>query len=170
MPRINLGRVKGNGIKTIIEYFGLSQSSTVEPINWTTICPHMTSQDKYLWSYYVIQWDDNKEDTTVDKRIIGIYGDHGTVWNYGTALTGQSKNPTVFSNSGIEYAVLGDAYVNIDTWDVYECVMSGNAETATWRYLNSIKGETGNNGISGIEYNDSEPTTLINGMTWIGTA
>ncbi len=37
MPRINLGHVKGNGIKTIIEYFGLSQSSTVEPINWTTI-------------------------------------------------------------------------------------------------------------------------------------
>ena len=168
MARINLGHVKGTGIKSIIEYFGLSQSYSVEPVNWTNICPIMTSKDKYLWSYYVIQWDDNTEDTTINKRIIGIYGDHGTVWNYGTAITGQSKNPTVFEDSDINFAVLGDAYVNTDTWDVYECVTGGEPDTATWRYLNNIKGATGNNGISGIEYQDSEPETVITGMTWIG--
>lgn len=168
MARINLGHVKGTGIKTIVEYFGLSQNKDTQPTNWQTICPLMTNKDKYLWSYLVIEWDDRSQEATTERKIIGIYGDHGTVWNYGTAITGQSTNPTVFQNSGIAFAVLGDAYVNTDTWDVYECVTGGDSETATWRYLNNIKGETGDDGISGIEYQDFEPERVIAGMTWIG--
>lgn len=168
MARINLGHVKGTGIKSIIEYFGLSQNKATEPTSWQTTCPLMTNTDKYLWSYLVIEWDDRTTKAETEKKIIGIYGDHGTVWNYGNALTGESTNPTVFQNSGIDYAVLGDAYVNITTWNVYECVTGGDANTATWRYLNNIKGKTGDNGISGIEYMDSEPANVIAGMTWIG--
>lgn len=168
MARINLGHVKGTGISEVIEYFGLSQSNIIEPTTWQTTCPLMTSKDKYLWSYIVIKWDDNSEDDTLSKKVIGTYGDHGTIWYYGTAITGQSTNPTVFADSNIEFAVIGDAYVNTNTWDVYECVAGGNANTATWRYLNNIKGEKGDNGISGIEYLESEPTDIIEGMTWIG--
>ncbi|MCM1253708.1 MAG: hypothetical protein NC321_12880 [Clostridium sp.] len=169
MARINLGHVKGTGIKAVIEYFGLSKSNTTEPTNWQTTCPLMTDKDKYLWSYSIIQFDDNKtDDIQTNKRVIGTYGDHGTLWSYGTSITGSSKNPTVFPDSGISYAVLGDAYVNIETWDVYECVTGGDANTATWRYLNNIKGETGDNGISGIEYYENEPTSIMSGMTWIG--
>lgn len=168
MARINLGHVKGTGISEIVEYFGLSQSNVIEPTTWNTTCPLMTAKDKYLWSYLVIKWDNNTEDTALNKKVIGIYGDHGTVWYYGTAITGISQNPTVFVNSGVNFAVSGDAYVNINTWNVYECIAGGNANTATWKYLNNIKGETGENGISGIEYSDEEPTTLVDGMTWIG--
>ncbi len=168
MARINLGHVKGTGIESITEYFGLSESNIVQPTTWSTTCPSMSSVNKYLWSYLVISWDDNSEDVELGKKIIGVYGDHGTVWNYGTAITGTSINPTVFANSGISFAVSSDAYVNTETWNVYECVTGGDANIATWRYLNNIKGETGDNGISGIEYLESEPTTVMSGMTWIG--
>lgn len=168
MARINLGHVKGTGIGSITEYYGLSENNTIQPSTWSTTCPLMTSVNKYLWSYLVISWDDNSEDVELGKKIIGVYGDHGTVWNYGTTITGTSTNPTVFTNSGINFAVSGDAYVNTDNWNVYECVTGGDSNTATWRYLNNIKGATGDNGISGIAYSNDEPTTLIDGMTWIG--
>lgn len=70
----------------------------------------------------------------------------------GTAITGTSTTDTVFSNSGIEYAYVGDIYINNsndrykliqagenafmvkEDYSMYECTNSGDASNATWVY------------------------------------
>lgn len=66
---------------------------------------------------------------------------------YGTPETG-----TVFENSGIEYAYVGDMYLNTDTGCLYKCVEEGNSSTAKWVYTGSISGG------DEIAIQDTEPT------------
>lgn len=71
---------------------------------------------------------------------------HTTEWYSGTAITGTSTEGTVFSNSGIDWAVKGDKYLNTDTNNLYECTYSGSATVAKWAYQMNIKGDTGDDG------------------------
>ena len=72
----------------------------------------------------------------------------GAQWYSGTAITGTSVTPTIFANSGIAYAVEGDMYLNTSTNNTYRCALSGDASTAKWVYINNIKGQSGQNGVS----------------------
>lgn len=72
----------------------------------------------------------------------------GAQWYSGTAITDTSVTPTVFANSGITYAVEGDMYLNTSTNNTYRCTLGGNASTAKWVYINNIKGQSGQNGVS----------------------
>lgn len=92
----------------------------------------------------------------------------GAQWYSGTAITGTSTEPTVFSNSGIDFAVEGDMYLNTNTQNTYRCERSGDAFTATWVYVNNIKGENGV-GISYIvtQYCLSNNNTLPHDGNWV---
>jgi len=70
----------------------------------------------------------------------GLISIGGSKWYTGTAITGVSTTPTVFSDTNIEYANVGDMYLNTDTQHTYECVVGGAAATATWKYSGSIFG------------------------------
>lgn len=73
----------------------------------------------------------------------GSPGDDGNRWYNGTAISGKSVNPTVFSGSGITDANANDMYMNTSEGAVYYCVMGGDASTATWSYLFTLSGGGG---------------------------
>lgn len=96
---------------------------------------------------------DNKVFTkkfTYGLALDGEDGKDGGRWYSGTSITGTSTTATVFSGSGISSAVVGDMYLNINTYNTYRCTLGGDASTAKWVYVNNIKGDTGK-GISSIQ-------------------
>ena len=73
-------------------------------------------------------------------------------WYTGTAITGTSTTATIFSDSGITAAKVGDMYLNTSTQNTYRCTTAGNAATAKWVYVSNIKGATGGAGSSAQWY------------------
>lgn len=90
-------------------------------------------------------------------------GENGNRWFRGTAVSGKSVNPTVFSNSGIPNARQNDLYLNPnDDGDatVYYCVTGGAPEVATWSFYFAIAGGGG----SGVQYlTDLSDVNIVQG-------
>lgn len=76
----------------------------------------------------------------------GQDGKDGGRWYSGTNITGTSTTATVFSDSGISSAVIGDMYLNTSTYNTYRCTVAGSASVAKWVYVNNIKGQIGDTG------------------------
>ncbi len=72
----------------------------------------------------------------------------GVVWHYGTVITGNSTEPTVYE-TGIELALINDRYINTETGNVFICTEGGNESTAKWKYVQSLKGPAGPRGEKG---------------------
>ena len=83
---ITLVRVEdGKGINTITNYYLASDSSsdvTTSTSGWTTTIQDMTSTNKYLWNYEVIEYTDGTNITTTP-TIIGVHGTDGINGNDG---------------------------------------------------------------------------------------
>ena len=86
-------------------------------------------------------------------NIKGATGDvgPGAIWYTGTTITGTSTTATVFSNSGITAAKVGDMYLNTSTYNTYRCTVAGAASAAKWVYVNNIKGVQGDTGPAGAD-------------------
>lgn len=98
--------VYGKGISSIVTYYGLSQSDSVEPTNWVAVppgtMPVITSTNKYLWSYEVITYTDGSTPLTGPRKIIGAYGKDGISITNDTVyykLT-NSETPPATTDSG----------------------------------------------------------------------
>lgn len=68
----------------------------------------------------------------------------GSTWYAGDGITGTSTTPTAYSGSGVTYALADDLYLNTtgdDRANVYQCTLEGDADTALWVYVMSIKGD-----------------------------
>ena len=97
----------GKGIKSIIEYYVLSRTSsgvTTSTSGWSTTVPTLTPTDKYLWNYELITYTDNSTSSSTP-AIIGVYGDKGangkgikSVTNY--YLASASSSGVTVSTSG----------------------------------------------------------------------
>ena len=126
--RISLATVKTQaGVTEVLVGDELRYSSDLYPVG-------------YVSSSYVY---------TGDK--VSIQGDAGTDggrWYTGTGITGTSTTATVFSGSGVTYAVVGDMYLNTSTYNTYRCTLGGNASTAKWVYEANIKGGQGAAGLN----------------------
>ena len=70
----------------------------------------------------------------------GETGQRGSQWFSGTGITGTNAEETIFEDSGVVSALIGDLYLNTDTGNVYQCTTSGDASTAKWAYKGNIKG------------------------------
>ena len=92
----------------------------------------------------------------------GATGTRGSLWYSGTAVTGTSTTGTVFSGTGISSALVDDYYLNTSTSYVYKCTTAGNASTAKWAYVGSIKGATGAAGTNATT--TATATTSANGL------
>lgn len=79
----------------------------------------------------------------------GATGQRGSQWYSGTGITGTSTTATIFTNSGVSAALVGDYYLNTSTGYVYRCTVAGAASVAKWAYSGSIKGATGAQGPQG---------------------
>ncbi len=120
-------------------------SATGSTSVWGTVCPTTTTTNKYLWNCERIKYDDDTYTVTPVALLSthGATGTRGTVWYSGTGITGTSTTATVFSNSGVTSAIVGDMYKNTDTSNTYRCTTAGNASTAKWVYTGTIKGDRG---------------------------
>ena len=103
----------------------------------------------------------------------GEDGKDGGRWYSGTKITGTSTTATIFADSGITSAVVGDMYLNTSTYNTYRCTVAGSASIAKWVYVNNIKGQIGDTGkgISSIEnqYYLSSSNTQQTGGSWSTT-
>ena len=73
----------------------------------------------------------------------------GAAWYSGTGITGTSTTPTVFKDSGVTDAKVGDMYLNTSTQNTYRCVVAGTAQVAKWVYASNIRGVHGDKGDKG---------------------
>lgn len=119
-------------------------------------------------------------DITIDKlfsvsvALTGAAGQNGksgtsSRWFTGTTITGTSTIATVFANSGITSAYVGDMYLNTDTNAVYRCSLGGTASTATWVYQTNIKGQTGSSGADGKPSGKWYSGTAVTGTSTTAT-
>lgn len=113
-----------------------------------------TTYTSYTW--YKIKGDKGDKGDVGDDGTNGIDGSH--VY-YGTACTGTSETGVVFT-TGITNANIDDIYINTSTSNLYRCDLGGDDTTATWIYVNSLKGADG----SGVQINDSSTTSTTE--TW----
>lgn len=96
----------GRGIRSVTEYYGVSQNSNVRPTVWSVSkVPTLSEANKYLWNYERIFYTDGSSVTTT-AVIIGCYGDKGrgivsiTEMYLATNLsTGVTKNTIGWSSS-----------------------------------------------------------------------
>ena len=79
----------------------------------------------------------------------GEAGRRGSIWFTGTAISGTPQGLIGYPNSGIELALAGDMYLNISASTIYQCFVSGDAATARWKWIGTIKGATGAKGDTG---------------------
>lgn len=95
-----------------------------------------------------------------DRGDTGATGDRGSRIMRGTAITGTSTTGKKFPSSGITDAKIHDYYINTDTGNLYECTVSGDANTAEWTHAGSFKGPKGDTGPAGSisEINEQKPT------------
>ena len=73
----------------------------------------------------------------------GAAGTDGGKWYSGTGITGTSTTATIFNNSGVANAIVGDMYLNTSTNNTYRCTVAGVSSVAKWVYVNNIKGSQG---------------------------
>lgn len=96
----------GRGIRSVTEFYGVSQNSKVRPTVWSvSTVPTLSETNKYLWNYERIIYTDGSSVTTT-AVIIGCYGDKGrgivsiTEMYLATNLsTGVTKNTIGWSSS-----------------------------------------------------------------------
>lgn len=113
---------------------------------------------------YTITYDDG---TTSDFEVTnGADGENGNAWYRGTAISGKSVNPTVFSSSGITEAHINDFYLNTTEGAIYHCALGGAPAVATWVYDFTLTGGGGGGGTD--NYNDLENKPQIGGVTLQG--
>lgn len=105
--------------------------------------------DVILYSFYRYQITEVSANTVLAGNRESLRGDLGTQWYSGTGITGTPQSGTVFSDSGVTYARVLDKYLNVETGNVYNCVLAGYASTAKWVYLSNILGPKGDKGDKG---------------------
>ena len=110
---------------------------------------------------YTITYTDGDTDTfTVTNGANGVTGNK---WYTGTAISGKSVNPTIFSGSGITEANVGDMYMNTSEGAVYHCTTGGAPSVAAWVYDFTISG--GGGGASVLsDLQDVDITSIADGQ------
>lgn len=70
----------GNGIKSIVPYFGLSAASATKPTRWSSTAPAPTAEQRYLWTYNYITYDNGSTKVST-QYICAVYGEQGIQGN-----------------------------------------------------------------------------------------
>lgn len=81
--------VDGNGIKSIVNYYLATASSsgvTTTTSGWSTTVQNVTSSKKYLWNYEVVTYTKGNP-TITTPCIIGAYGDTGAKGDTGKGIS-----------------------------------------------------------------------------------
>ena len=107
--------------------------------------------DLIVYSYYRYTITSVSSATVTAGSRTSIRGATGasSKWYSGTGITGTSTTATVFPNSGVSSAVVGDMYLNTSTGNTYRCTTAGAASAAKWVYTSNVTGPQGVQGPQG---------------------
>lgn len=153
----------GKQISSITQYWAVSSSNTTVPSSWSTTRQEMTTENKYLWSYFRYTYNDGTTSDTT-KSVVGVYGDTGQNWYVWIRYAGQQ--PTSDSDIGT-------------TPDNWIGIYSGTSATAPTSYTSydwfEIKGEKGDTGdaatitTQNVSYQVSNSGTVAPSGSWTTT-
>lgn len=159
---------KGKGISSVVDYYALSTSNTIAPSSWSTTVPTLTSTNKYMWSYTVINYDDGTK-VSSDKRVIGVYGDTGAKGSdgkNGTSVTITSTSIKYQSGTSGTTKPTGTWSTSIPTvsqgnylWT--QTIVTYSDGNKTESYSCSRQGVNGTNGTNGSNGKDGVGITSI---------
>lgn len=156
--RVNDGAA-GKGIKTIVNKYAVSASSTQVPTSWVETVPSVTNTNRYLWNYEIITYTDNSAQET-HKRIIGVYGDTGqagrgikSIAEYYLATNASSGVTT--STAGWTTAVQSTTTSKRYLWN-YEVVTY--TDNSTYTSTPAVIGTHGSSGKDAAVVSDTEPS------------
>ena len=79
----------GTSVVSVVEYYlatNLSSGVTTSTTGWTTTMQSMTTTNKYLWNYEIINFSDGSSSPTIPV-IIGVYGNTGGTGRSLTSVT-----------------------------------------------------------------------------------
>ena len=178
---ISLKGVDGNGVSSIVEYYlvaTLSSGVTTSTSGWSTTIPTMTSTNKYLWNYEVINYTNSSPTISIPK-VIGVYGATGdtgvgisSITNY--YLASPNTTGVTTSTSGWTSTVQSMTSTNKYLWN-YEVVKytNGNSYTSTPTVIGTV-GNDGKTSYFHIKYSSVASPTTSSQMTetpstYIGT-
>ena len=143
----------GNGVSSVDITYQASTSNTAAPTGAWVSSPPSVAAGSYLWTKMVFTYTDGTTSDPVysvaKQGATGEQGAAGGKWYSGTGITGTSTTETIFSGSGVSSAVVGDMYLNTDTYNTYQCTTAGAPAAAKWKYVNNIKGTKGDTGDTG---------------------
>lgn len=80
----------GNGIKSVTEYYGLTDDADTQPTSWDTEILKPTQELRFLWNKVVTLYTEGEETTVI--RIIAVHGEKGDglttlgAWKTGMAV------------------------------------------------------------------------------------
>ena len=173
---------EGKGIKSITEYYQVSNSNTTAPTSWLTTVPTLTSTNKYLWNYEVITYTDNTTYTS-SKRVIGTYGEQGatgatgkgvsSITNYYLATSSSSGVTT--STSGWTTTVQSVSSSKKYLWNYEKVTYTDNSTTSTTPCIIGAYGEQGATGATGkgiksiTEYYQVSSSNTTAPTSWLTT-
>ena len=145
----------GKGVSSVeVKYLGGSSNTTPPTGTWLNTPPAVAAEN-FLWTRMIFTYTDTSTSDPVysvaKQGATGSTGIPGGTWYTGNKITGTSTTATAFTGSGIASAVVGDMYLNTDTYNTYRCTVQGAASVALWVYVNNIKGATGATGAAGAD-------------------
>ena len=148
----------GNGIKSVTEYYGLSDDPDVQPTKWYTDMLIPTQQVRYLWNKVVTEYTQSGTDETI--RIIAIYGEKGdSVSSCGEWMTGLAVPALGIVTMGSRTWLANAATTNPPLWcwtdkdgnrlvfSASEYILTGELNTSEYEMLVQ-SGKDGRDGIS----------------------
>ena len=145
----------GKGVASVAISYQGSTGNTDAPTGTWASTPPSVAAGSYLWTRIIFTYTDGTSSdpmySVAKQGATGSTGAAGGKWYSGNKITGTSTTATVFSSSGVSAAVVGDMYLNTDTYNTYRCSTAGAASAAKWVYVNNIKGATGATGAAGAD-------------------
>ncbi len=173
----------GKGIKSITEYYAVSNSNSTVPTSWETSVQTMTSVNKYLWNYEKITYTDGSSSET-SKRVIGVYGDTGaTGATGGTGATGvgisnitnyylatSASSGVTTTTSGWTTTVQSVTSAKKYLWNYEVVKYTNNTTSTTTPCIIGTYGDTGATGPAGADGEDGLTITSIVPQYYVSTS
>ena len=148
--------LKGKSLTQVTEYYARNNSTTApDDSAFNTIVISPTANEKYVWNYELMTWEDSgvTSTTTTDKHIIAVYGEKG---NTGKALTGVTEyyavnnSTTAPADADFSTTVAAPTAENKYLWNYELLTWDDNGTSSTSKTDKHIAAVYGDQGVPGV--------------------
>lgn len=134
----------GRGVSSIIEYYGISNSTNTQPTSWSTSVVNPTASNRYLWNYNVTAYTSGNP-TSTTPRVIGMYSENGangrgisSITEYYQVSSSSTTSPSTWST-----AVVNTTTTNKYLWNYEETTYTDGTTSSSTPRIIGTHGSTG---------------------------